>query len=137
MAIAGLITGYVSLAILPLVVLVLGGAIVLTRNVSETAKLTRIDAEFASIGNSLRMYKLNNNTYPTTAQGLRALVDRPVSTPVPRRWTQLMTAVPKDPWNNEYEYRFPGRKDQTEYELISRGKDGVLGTVDDLSSQDD
>lgn len=122
--------------VLGIIALILGGAIALMGNVGEGAKLTRVDSDFNSIGNALRMYKINNNTYPTTAQGLKALVERPTSTPVPRRWTQLMKSVAKDPWGNEYDYRFPGSKDATEYEIISRGKDGQSGTADDMSSQD-
>lgn len=123
--------------VLGIIALILGGAIALMGNVGEGAKMQRVDQDFNSIGSALRMYKINNNTYPTTAQGLKALVDRPSTTPAPRRWTQLMKAVPKDPWNNEYDYRFPGSRDASEFEIISRGKDGMAGTADDLSSQQD
>jgi general secretion pathway protein G len=122
--------------VLGIIALILGGAIALMGNVGEGAKMQRVDQDFNSIGSALRMYKINNNTYPTTAQGLKALVERPGTTPAPRRWTQLMKQVPKDPWNNEYDYRFPGSRDASEFELISRGKDGQSGTGDDMSSQD-
>jgi general secretion pathway protein G len=135
MAIGGLVTGYVSLFVVALA-LALGGLIAMMGNVSESAKHTRVTADFCSIESALRMYKLNAGTYPTTEQGLRALVERPTSEPVPRQWSQLMKSVPKDAWNHEYEYRFPGSKDVTEFEIMSRGKDGIRGTEDDMSSQE-
>ena len=70
-------------------------------------------------------------------QGLKALVEKPTSTPLPRRWTQIMDKVPKDPWDNEYVYKYPGSKDRSRPELVSLGKDGLEGTEDDMSSQDE
>lgn len=81
-------------------------------------------------------YKTANGFYPTTQQGLRALVERPSTNPVPARWSAIMKKVPLDPWDSEYIYRFPGRRDPTEPEIISKGPDGIENTADDLSSQD-
>ena len=64
------------------------------------------------------------------------MVDKPTTAPRPRRWTQIMDSVPKDPWNNEYIYKYPGSKNSSRPELISLGKDGLEGTEDDMSSQD-
>ena len=91
--------------------------------------------DFNSIGSVLKMYKINNGFYPTTAQGLKALVSRPSGAPAPKSWTALADSVPTDPWGQEYNYKFPGGKVATEFELISKGKDGQLGTEDDMSSQ--
>jgi general secretion pathway protein G len=82
-------------------------------------------------------YKINAGTYPSTQQGLKALVTKPTGSPAPRRWTSLSKSVPLDPWGNEYGYKFPGKKDASEFELISSGPDSVINTPDDLSSQDD
>jgi general secretion pathway protein G len=104
--------------------------------ISEGAKLQRVHGDFSGITSSLKMYKINNGNYPTQQQGLKALVEKPSTAPVPRGWTKLMEAVPLDPWQNEYGYLFPGRKDPTEFEIISKGKDGQDGGGDDYSSQD-
>ena len=85
---------------------------------------------------ALSMYKLNAGNYPTTQQGLQALVVKPSTTPVPRRWTPVMDKIPNDPWGNAYVYRFPGRKDASEFEISSKGPDGIDNTEDDQSSQD-
>jgi general secretion pathway protein G len=81
-------------------------------------------------------YRTANGFYPSTSQGLKALVERPSANPVPRRWSQIMKKMPLDPWDSEYIYRFPGKKNATEPEIISKGPDGLENTQDDLSSQD-
>jgi general secretion pathway protein G len=83
------------------------------------------------------MYKLNAGSFPTTQQGLKALVEKPSSTPVPRRWVQVMSKIPLDPWDSAYGYRFPGKKRANEFEIFSKGPDGMENTGDDLSSQDE
>jgi len=82
-------------------------------------------------------YKTANGIYPSTAQGLRALSEKPTSSPVPRRWSAIMTKVPLDPWDNAYMYRYPGKKNASEPEIISKGPDGQENTSDDISSQDE
>jgi general secretion pathway protein G len=98
--------------------------------------LARVEPDFIALGNALKTYKLNAGSYPTTAQGLKALVEKPAGSPQPARWTQVMKKLPADPWGNEYGYLFPGRKDPSEFELISKGKDGIEGGEQDFSSQD-
>ena len=85
----------------------------------------------------LESYRSAAGSYPTETQGLQALVTKPTTSPVPRRWRQQMSSVPVDPWNQEYIYRYPGSKDRTSYEIISKGSDQELDTDDDISSQDD
>lgn len=121
--------------VLGIIAVLLGGSIALIGGLGEGAKLQRVEADFNAIGAALKTYKLNAGMYPTAQQGLKALVEKPGS-PTPRRWTKLADAVPKDPWGNEYIYRFPGKNDKNEYELISKGKDGMEGGEDDFSSQD-
>jgi general secretion pathway protein G len=122
--------------VLGIIAVLLGGSIALIGGIGDGAKLQRVDADFNAIGSSLKTYKLNAGNYPTQQQGLEALVTKPSSTPVPRRWTKIADRVPTDPWNNPYGYKFPGTKDPSEFELFSMGKDGQVGTEDDLSSQD-
>lgn len=122
--------------VLGIIAVLLGGSIALIGGIGESAKVQRVDADFSSIGSAIKAYKLNAGNYPTQQQGLKALVEKPSSTPVPRRWVKVADAMPKDPWNNDYGYWFPGRKDKSEFEIVSKGKDGQEGTDDDLSSQD-
>jgi general secretion pathway protein G len=121
--------------VLGIIGLIIGGAIGVMGKVSDGAARERVKGDFQTLGSVLKMYKINNGFYPSTAQGLKALVTRPSGAPVPKSWTALADSVPMDPWGQEYGYRFPGSKVATEYELVSRGKDGQLGTDDDISSQ--
>lgn len=103
----------------------------------ESAKIKRVDGDFKSLDSALSLYKLNAGYFPTQNQGLKALVSKPSGTPVPRAWVQQLRDVPMDPWGNPYSYRFPGKKRANEYELISKGPDGMENTADDISSQDE
>jgi type II secretion system protein G len=60
----------------------------------ERAKVKRTDADFQAITAALQMYKINAGAYPTEKQGLKALVDKPVDAPLPRRWVKMMAKVP-------------------------------------------
>ena len=123
--------------VLGIIAMILGGAIYTMRNITEPAKLSQVESDFKSLESALAMYKLNAGSFPTTQQGLKALQEKPSSTPVPRRWTQVVTDLPSDPWRQPYGYRFPGKKKANECEMFSKGPDGQEGTADDLSSQDD
>lgn len=122
--------------VLGIIAMITGGAIFSMRKIGNSGKLSRVDTDFKSFQSALSMYKLNAGNYPSTAQGLNALTVKPNTTPVPRRWIQVMDRIPKDPWENDYVYRFPGKKDASEPEIISKGADGQENTEDDLSSQD-
>ena len=121
--------------VLGIIAVLLGGSIALIGKVKDGAKLQRVDADFNAVSAALMTYKLNAGSYPTTQQGLQALVTKPSSTPQPRRWTSLSKAIPTDPWGKAYGYKFPGKNDATEFELISSGPDGIDSTPDDISSQ--
>ncbi len=123
--------------VLGIIAMILGGAIFSMNKIGNSAKLSQVESDFKSCESALAMYKLNAGSYPTTQQGLKSLVEKPSSTPVPRRWIQIMKKVPLDPWGMEYGYRFPGKKQPSEFEMFSKGPDGQEGTPDDLSSQDD
>jgi len=122
--------------VLGIIGLIIGGAISVMGKVGEGAAIQRVKGDFNSLGSVLKMYKINNGFYPSTAQGLKALVTRPGGSPAPKSWTALADKVPLDPWGQEYTYKFPGSKVATEFELVTKGKDGQSGTEDDMSSQD-
>ena len=123
--------------VLGIIAVLLGSSIALIGGVGEGAKLQRVSADFNAIGSALKTYKINAGNYPTTSQGLQALVSKPTSTPVPKRWTSVLKKLPQDPWMQDYGYKFPGTKDASEFEIISKGKDGIEGSDDDISSQDE
>jgi general secretion pathway protein G len=122
--------------VLGIIAMILGGAIFSMNKIGESAKISQVESDFKSFESSVAMYKLNAGQFPTTQQGLKALVEKPSSTPVPRRWVQVMKKVPNDPWGAPYGYRFPGKKDASDFELYSKGPDGIDNNADDLSSQD-
>jgi general secretion pathway protein G len=123
--------------VLGIIAVIIGGAITVMGRVGDGAKRTRVSGDFQSIGAALRMYQTNNGRFPSTSQGLDALVNKPGGTPAPKRWVKLMDNVPLDPWQEPYGYKFPGTHDATTYELISKGPDMTEGTEDDISSQKD
>lgn len=122
--------------VLGIIAMILGGAIYSMNKIGDGAKISQVNGDFKSYESALSMYKLNAGFYPSTQQGLKALVDKPSSTPVPRRWAAVMKQINPDPWGRPYGYRFPSKKDPNEYELYSLGGDAQEGTPDDLSSQD-
>ncbi|MES2474876.1 MAG: type II secretion system major pseudopilin GspG [Verrucomicrobiota bacterium] len=123
--------------VLGIIAMILGGAIYSMKKIGNSAKLSQVESDFKSFESGLAMYKLNGGTFPSTQQGLLALVEKPTSTPVPRRWAQVLDKVPLDPWSAPYKYRFPGKKRANEFEIYSIGPDGMDNTADDLSSQDE
>jgi general secretion pathway protein G len=92
---------------------------------SEQAKVKLAKTNMAGIANALDLYKLDNHSYPTTAQGLEALVKQPTDTP---NWNPAgyLKSVPVDPWGNAYTYISPGLNGDS-YDLYSLGADGAEG----------
>ncbi len=100
--------------------------------VSEAkAVTTRTQMELLSA--ALDGYRLDNGGYPSTAQGLRALVERPGTAPVPTSWRgpYLRKAIPLDPWGRAYIYAAPGQRNPNGFDLSSLGRDGIAGGDDE------
>lgn len=99
----------------------------------QNAALTQIKSLF---GTALDTYEADNGTYPTTSQGLQALVTQPNSAPEPKHWKgpYLKGDVPNDPWGNAYIFRSPGTQNTSGYDLLSVGPDGREGTEDDITN---
>lgn len=123
--------------VLGIIAMIMGGAIFAMKGIGDAAKLRQAENDFKSLSSALQMYKLNGGQFPSTQQGLAALVNKPGGTPIPRRWVQTMDKVPLDPWGQAYRYQFPGKKKANEPEILSSGPDATENTGDDLSSQDD
>ncbi len=115
------------------VVVILGvlAAIVVPNIMSrpDQAKVTVANADVKAIASSLEMYRLDNGFYPSTDQGLEALVREPSGNPEPRNWNPdgYLKKLPQDPWGNAYQYEQPGTKNITSYDLYSLGADGRVG----------
>lgn len=96
----------------------------------DEARMTKAKSEIKAMESGLKMYRMENSGYPTTEQGLEALVQKPDIEPIPRNWKKggyiEVEGSPKDPWENLYIYRSPGEDDR-EYEIISLGADGREG----------
>jgi general secretion pathway protein G len=122
--------------VLGIIAMILGGSIFAMKGITGQAQIKQAEADFKTLANGLEMYRVLAGHYPTTAQGLRALHEKPSTSPIPRRWSRSLDKMPLDPWGSEYVYRFPGKKNPAEFEIISKGPDTQLDTQDDLSSQD-
>lgn len=105
----------------------------------DQARVTVAKTDLRTISAALKIYRLDNGDYPTTEQGLAALVSRPTAPPEPANWSSegYLPSVPVDPWGNPYAYRSPGERGR--FDLSSLGKDGQPGGEDldaDLSAAD-
>jgi general secretion pathway protein G len=96
-------------------------------NRSDDARHDAAKIQIRSLEGALQLYKLDNSVYPSTEQGLKALVDRPTVGAIPRRWKSggYLPTVPNDPWGTPYKYVNPSS--HGEYEIISLGADGQVG----------
>jgi general secretion pathway protein G len=116
------------------VIIILGllAAIVMPRLVGQTdkARYEQAKIQMRILEDALKRYKLENGHFPTTSQGLQALVQKPSSPPVPRDWPEGgyldKPEVPADPWGNEFIYVSPGQHGP-DYDLMSLGADGIEG----------
>ncbi len=89
----------------------------------------------SNIAVALDMFEVDNGLYPTTEQGLAALIEKPTTSAGSDKWNgpYLKGGIPKDPWGRQYVYRCPGVNSK-DYDLCSVGRDGVEGTVDDITN---
>jgi general secretion pathway protein G len=93
----------------------------------DEARVVAARQDIASLLQALKLYRLDNLRYPTTEQGLAALVTRPTLAPVPPNWKPggYLERLPRDPWGNPYQYLSPGLRG--EVDVFSFGADGVAG----------
>jgi general secretion pathway protein G len=90
----------------------------------DAARITKVHSDVRAIEAALNMYRLDNYRYPSTEQGLQALVTKPTSQPEPRNWSAggYLAALPRDPWGNPYQYLNPGVRGAID--VWSYGADG-------------
>lgn len=122
------------------VVIILGvlAAMVLPKFMGRTeeARVNAADSQLGVFATALDAYELDNGKFPTTEQGLDALVKEPTTPPVPRRWKgpYLQKGIPKDPWGQAYLFKSPGTRNPRSYDLLCYGPDGKEGGGDDISN---
>ena len=117
--------------VVSIIVIILGVAISKLGNTTAIAKTMRVQADIQAIKTQLQLYESMNGFFPSTEQGLQALVTQPQNDPKPTRWYQLFREMPKDPWGSDYIYRNPGLKNPGGYDLYSAGPDRQADTSDD------
>ena len=96
---------------------------------ADDARIQKVKADFSAIDTSLSMYRLNNFTYPTSEQGLQALVEKPTIDPIPSNWKKggYLKDFPLDPWGRPYLYLSPAEFSEDDYDIYSLGADGITG----------
>ncbi|MBZ0105226.1 MAG: type II secretion system major pseudopilin GspG [Sulfuricella denitrificans] len=123
-------TGFTLIEIM-VVIVILGilAALVVPKVMSrpDEARIVAAKQDIASLSQALKLYKLDNRVYPSTDQGLIALVQKPSTTPLPPNWKSggYIDRLPKDPWGHDYQYLQPGVRG--EIDIYSLGADGAPG----------
>lgn len=113
------------------VVVIMGilASLVVPKLIARTgeSKVAAAKVDIATVMQALKLYRLDNQRYPTTEQGLHALIERPTTGPAANGWKAggYLEKMPKDPWGNPYQYLSPGIKG--EVDIISLGADGQPG----------
>ena len=92
---------------------------------TDDARATAARTDVNNLKQALKLYKLDNQRYPSAEQGLEALTVRPTAAPVPANWKRYIEKLPTDPWGKAYQYANPGVKD--EVDVFSLGADGQPG----------
>lgn len=122
--------GFTLIEILVVItILAILGALVVPKIMSrpDEARVVAAKHDIGSLVQALKLYKLDNGSYPSTEQGLNALVQKPTAAPTPNNWKTggYLERLPKDPWGNDYKYLKPGLKG--EFDIFSYGANGEAG----------
>ena len=98
----------------------------------DDARISKAKSDIRVLESSLELYKLDNFVYPSTAQGLNALIEKP-SGDGSKNWREggYIKKLNKDPWGNEYRYQYPG--DKGEFDVFSLGADAAVGGEDEAA----
>ena len=130
-----------SLIEIMVVVVILGilAAIVVPQilNRPDQARVVKAKQDVLAIQNALDLYKLDNGFYPSTDQGLLALVEKPNTNPIPQDWKLYLKSLPKDPWGRDYLYLNPGQHGEVDvYTLGASGQVGGKGINAEIGNWD-
>ncbi|MBA2410619.1 MAG: type II secretion system major pseudopilin GspG [Gammaproteobacteria bacterium] len=123
------VNGFTLIEVMVVVVVLSILAAIVVPNIMDAPDEARIVAakqDIRALESALNLYRLDNYVYPSTEQGIDALVTRPETPPEPRNWKAggYMDRLPKDPWGNPYQYLSPGQNG--EFDLYSMGADGQI-----------
>lgn len=125
--------GYTLIEILAVLALLAVLMLLVAPNIIDNLNKAKVEAtktQIAATENVLTNYFMDNNCYPTTEQGLKALLDKPSLPPVPDNWAGPYTNkknLPTDGWNKELHYVYPGVHNTEKYDLFSYGADNAEG----------
>lgn len=118
-----------SLIEIMVVVVILGilASLIVPKIISrpDDARIVKAKHDVLGIQNALDLYRLDNGFYPSTDQGLLALVEKPSTNPAPRNWKTYLKSLPKDPWGRDYVYLNPGQ--HGEIDIFTFGANGQPG----------
>ena len=134
--------GFTFIEIIVVIIIIAGLAAIVTPNIMKRLdeannKLTR--TKIANLESALKLFKLDNGFYPESQQGLSALVQVPNVGREPKSWKGPYLEkgrLPLDAWSNDFIYQGPDHTNNGTYILMSAGKDGIVNTNDDISSND-
>lgn len=136
--------GFTLVEMLLVVIIITTLAAMVVPRFTGRAKEARVAAAGADIHSSLAsaldLYEVDNGAYPTTEQGLSALLETPGTPPVPKKWRGpylKKKGTVRDPWGNPYLYRSPGTHNREDYDLYSLGPDGTEQGNDNVTNWDD
>ena len=124
----GIQAGFTLIELMVVLVIIGVLAALIVPNVLDRADDARVTAARTDVNNlmqALKLYKLDNQRFPSTEQGLQALIVKPTTVPVPPNWKPYLDKLPNDPWGRPYQYLNPGVKG--EIDVMSFGADGQPG----------
>ncbi len=129
--------GFTLIEILLVIIIVIALMAVLLPNVRTAmndSKRGTAEMYINKLSGNLALYEATNGRPPTSQQGLAALVVRPTTEPIPRKWSQREDKIELDPWGREYFYDSPGKHNVNSFDVYSAGPDGKPGTEDDIGN---
>lgn len=99
---------------------------------ADEARVKKVNADFSTIATALKLYRLDNFNYPTSEQGIKALVEMPSVDPIPQNWKKggYLDDLPMDPWGKPYQYLSPAEFGDGDFDIYTLGADGVTGGED-------
>lgn len=118
----------IEIMVVVAIIAILGAAVVpLIMDRPDQARVVKAKQDIKSIESALELYRLDNFNYPSTDQGLEALIEKPTGDPEPANWKDggYLKTLAKDPWGREYIYMSPG--EAGDFDIISLGRDGQEG----------
>ena len=104
---------------------------------TEDARISSVQSQLSIFQTALSAYNLDTGVYPSTSQGLKALMVKPSTSPVPVNWKGSYLQgkkTPEDPWKNAYVYKCPGTHNPGSYDLSSNGPGGLSGGKDEITN---